>query len=95
MRKMSDRKRQQQNKEIQEIKIKVAGEVVDEERKGDKSTCMEADEAKQQENCKGWYTDEIELKECFQKNYCEMCCEKEFGDNNIDLRMDCMSGCIK
>lgn len=29
MRKISDRKRQQQNKEIQEIKIKVAGEVVD------------------------------------------------------------------
>lgn len=36
MRKISDRKRQSQNKEIQEIKIKVAGEVVDNERKGNK-----------------------------------------------------------
>ncbi len=68
--------------------------MVDNERKGSKEQCLETDSDKKQENCKNWYTDEIELKECFHKDYCEMCCEKEFGDNNMDMRVDCMGQCV-
>lgn len=68
---------------------------MDVEKKGNKDICFESDNGKKEENCKEWFSDEIELKDCFSKQYCEMCCEKEFGENNMNLRVDCMSGCIK
>jgi hypothetical protein len=40
---------------------------VDVEKKGNKETCFEIDNGKKEESCKEWFSDEIELKDCFGK----------------------------
>jgi len=78
-----------------EIKMKLANEVMDGDKKGDKETCFSKDENTIKDNCKEWFTDEIELRNCIKKDYCEMCCEKSFGDANMDKKMECIAGCLK
>jgi len=56
--------------------MKLANEVMEGDKKGDKEVCYSKDENTIKENCKEWYTDEIDLRGCIKKDYCELCCEK-------------------
>lgn len=98
MKKMFEIRKKKDASEMQETRVKMAGEMMNEDKKGSPASCTPkatTDEIKSY--CNKAYGDDFNMNlDCRNpENFCYFCCENEFGASMADERQACMDNCGK
>lgn len=94
LKKKAEQKNELRKQQIMSIRMEVANKLTQAYRKGTGQNCVSALKNNEEWNnyCTGYFlTDASELQQCkVEKDRCNYCCEKEFGDLYIEERAVCI-----